>query len=622
MSTYGNFSKGSEWRKWDLHIHTPNSIIQNYGGDTQWDKFIESLERLPQEVKVVGINDYYFIDGYEKVMSYKRQGRLTNIDKIFPVLEFRIDTFGSGNENNLQKINLHVIFDINENNLDREIQKVKKEFIERIPITKLDKHKTKFLSRENLTKEGENNLKTGFSDLIPPTETVLGLLNSPTWQNKCFLLLGYKEWSNLEKNNQLKPLKEDLYGKVEAFFTSNHETYNKSKSWLREYGEKSLLHSLDIHDFSTLDTAIKDKYGNYKESTKYICNTWIKADSTFGGLKQIVYEPDNRVFIGVENPDLYRENCINSITVAKGWFPQNTLTLNRGLISIIGARDSGKTALLDFIALGANAYSNYKASFLGKAENKVKPLTTKINIDGKEISKEFIPDNVSSDLPLVKYLSRQFVENLCSDEGSTERLQDEIERFIFENLDDVERMGASNFSELKIILCQSSEIAISSLKNRISESNKEISRIHQLQTIELPNKRKEKTIKEEKLKILQCKLPKLDKTVQNESVEKYKTINEQKIRLENELKIEYSQTREFERIYNELLDFNKTIIEKNQYFKGNLSQLGFDVSELSQFDIQYPNSLLHSIFNLLESKKAEYRRKYGSEKDPAEGTYK
>jgi len=31
MSTYNNFSKGSEWRKWDLHI--PSSIVQNYHED-------------------------------------------------------------------------------------------------------------------------------------------------------------------------------------------------------------------------------------------------------------------------------------------------------------------------------------------------------------------------------------------------------------------------------------------------------------------------------------------------------------------------------------------------------------------------------------------------------------
>jgi len=68
-----NFSKGSEWRKWDLNMHTTYSIVNNYEGKSEeekWDKFIEAIEKLPDEVKLISITDYYFIDGYEKVMSY------------------------------------------------------------------------------------------------------------------------------------------------------------------------------------------------------------------------------------------------------------------------------------------------------------------------------------------------------------------------------------------------------------------------------------------------------------------------------------------------------------------------------------------------------------------------
>jgi hypothetical protein len=83
-----DLKKGSEWRKWDLHIPTPVSIVQNYGGPQNWDRFIDSLERLPHDVKTVGMNDYYFIDGYEKVMEYRNAGRLQNIEKIFPILEW------------------------------------------------------------------------------------------------------------------------------------------------------------------------------------------------------------------------------------------------------------------------------------------------------------------------------------------------------------------------------------------------------------------------------------------------------------------------------------------------------------------------------------------------------
>lgn len=192
--------RGSEWRIWDLHIHTPFSIKQKYNNTPEgWEKFINALENLPKDVKVIGITDYYFIDGYEKVMNFKLNGRLNNIEKIFPILEFRIDTFGTASESSLQKINLHILFDVDETKLTEQINKIRTEFIGQIPITKLERHKTKMLTIENLTSESEGDLHTGFANLIPCTEKVFDLINSSEWNGKTFLFLGYKEWSNLEK---------------------------------------------------------------------------------------------------------------------------------------------------------------------------------------------------------------------------------------------------------------------------------------------------------------------------------------------------------------------------------------------------------------------------------------
>src|SRR3990167_340977 len=65
------FKRGSEWRKWDLHVHTPASLVHHYGGndDVAWESFISDLENLPTEFSVIGINDYLFIDGYKKVIN-------------------------------------------------------------------------------------------------------------------------------------------------------------------------------------------------------------------------------------------------------------------------------------------------------------------------------------------------------------------------------------------------------------------------------------------------------------------------------------------------------------------------------------------------------------------------
>lgn len=347
-------NRGSVWRKWDLHIHSPLSIKQQYKNTPEgWEKFITALENLPKDVKVIGLTDYYFIDGYEKVMDYKvNKNRLQNLDKIFPILEFRIDTFGTASESKLQKINLHILFDLDETCLSKQIQKVKKEFIEQIPVTKLDKHKTKMLSIENLTNEADGDLHEGFSGLIPSTDRVFELLNGLEWKGKTFLFLGYKEWCNLEKGKQLKPFKEDLYSKVNAFFNNNSETNEKNQTWLNQYGVKRLLHSLDIHGFNALDTYEFDEEGNKIEIKNYHCNTWVKAEPTFEGLKQIIYEPKLRCKIQKENPNnKIPHKCIKSVSfTGHSDFIENKVLFNNDLNTIIGGKSSGKSLLMYYIA--------------------------------------------------------------------------------------------------------------------------------------------------------------------------------------------------------------------------------------------------------------------------------
>ena len=367
MTTNIAINRGSEWRKWDLHIHTPLSICQDYGGDSEevWENFITSLEQLPHDVKVIGITDYYFIDGYEKIMEYKFKGRLSNIFKIFPILEFRIDTFGSGNENKLQKINLHILFNIDENDIVNELKTIREEFIDQIKISSLETHITKKLSKENFISIA-GNLQAGFNSLIPSTKEVLNIIRSDTWKNKVFLFLGYKEWSNLEKNQQIKPLKEDLYSKVGAFFSSNANNVEKNQQWLNEFGNKRLLHSLDIHNFNDL------------KKENYCCHTWIKADPTFEGLKQIIYEPTERVKIQENKPEeksgyqvidrieIYhqdfqekREEKENEETIEKKE-QFKTIFLNPNLNTIIGGRSTGKSILLGTIAKKLNSDKEVK----------------------------------------------------------------------------------------------------------------------------------------------------------------------------------------------------------------------------------------------------------------------
>ncbi len=94
-----------------MHVHTPYSLVQHFEDTdegTRWENFIKDLEALPEEFKVIGINDYLFIDGYKKVLDYHKQGRLQNITSILPVVEFRIKKF-AGNKD-FKRVNFLVIF--------------------------------------------------------------------------------------------------------------------------------------------------------------------------------------------------------------------------------------------------------------------------------------------------------------------------------------------------------------------------------------------------------------------------------------------------------------------------------------------------------------------------------
>lgn len=110
-------NRGSEWRKWDLHIHTPETAKNNQYGNPEvaWPKYIQKLE--DSDISVFGITDYFSIDNYLKVKEYKLQGRL-NDKFILPNVEMRIEPVtGKGTP-----INIHAIFDpsLTQEELNRE----------------------------------------------------------------------------------------------------------------------------------------------------------------------------------------------------------------------------------------------------------------------------------------------------------------------------------------------------------------------------------------------------------------------------------------------------------------------------------------------------------------------
>ena len=359
-------NRGSEWRIWDLHVHTPLSIENNYGctnDEEGWNKYITALEQLPSDIKVLGINDYLFIDGYKKVKAYKDSGRLSNIELLLPVVEFRLAKFCGHKQ--FKRINFHVIFS----------DDVPADIIQHQFLNALSSHYTLspdctqqwggVVTIENLEdlgnriinsvpKEQKNNygspLKEGFNNLNLELSQILTTLNSAPqyFKGKYITAIGKTEWDEFKWDDTSIAEKKSIINQADIVFTAAEsvEKFNNAKAKLQEQNVNSLLLDCsDAHSFA--DASTKDRLGN--------CRTWIKADPTFEGLKQILFEPEDRIRICDSKPEYkYDYDVIDRIELNSANTWHQIIYFNQNLNSIIGGRSTGKSTLLASLAAAFN----------------------------------------------------------------------------------------------------------------------------------------------------------------------------------------------------------------------------------------------------------------------------
>ena len=100
--------RGSEWRKWDLHLHSPGTKLNDQfkvkTGDP-WDEYCRKLH--DSDVQVFGITDYFSADGYFSTFT-EFEKRYPNSGKVFfPNVELRTgDVVNRAQE----EVNVHLIF--------------------------------------------------------------------------------------------------------------------------------------------------------------------------------------------------------------------------------------------------------------------------------------------------------------------------------------------------------------------------------------------------------------------------------------------------------------------------------------------------------------------------------
>jgi len=380
MADNTQYNRGSEWRKWDLHIHTPASYFWKGGKklremtteeiEAEMKKFIKSVN--DSDVAAFCIMDYWTFDWCIELKKYIEAHPNELKKTVFYGMELRVECPVD------YRLNIHVI--LSNELTDQELIDFKSEL--KIRIGKKDKKlsdealiefaktlgddkarihgydsptvltndkllelgsKTAEITKDSL-KEAFKNIPDDSGYIILPYDTSDGLLKldwSKHPQDDNFFMQTASIFETRDQRNidlfQGKKTEEN-----KKFFNNFYKTI--------EGQPKPCVSGSDAHKFS--------EYGQYP-SDKI---TWIKADPTFEGLKQIIFEPEQRVSIGA-TPPKHSPNVIDSFTLK---VPMDSKVgddhfcfagidrefyLNPYFNCFVGGRGTGKSTILNFFGL-------------------------------------------------------------------------------------------------------------------------------------------------------------------------------------------------------------------------------------------------------------------------------
>ena len=313
-----NDPRGSIWRRWDLHIHTPFSYLNNSFGNFD-DEYVEKLFKsaIEHDIATIGITDYYCIEGYKKIKEYlsdaekmtalftpEENAKINNI-LILPNIEFRINVIVDN-----RKVNFHVLFsdEVSDQDIEEHFLHDIEFDYEGNPQGPNERRKLKLdnlrdlgqrLIQEQDTFKGKSDIFVGMVNAFVEHNDVIRILQNAQTKFKDKYLIGVpsdEDLSEINWDDQCHLSRKLLIQSSDFLFAANPNTIkwaigDKSVSidnFKKEFKTlKPCLHGSDAHDCDSFFRPDEDRY------------CWIKADCTWKGLRQVLNEPSERVMVGL-----------------------------------------------------------------------------------------------------------------------------------------------------------------------------------------------------------------------------------------------------------------------------------------------------------------------------------
>ena len=468
--TTNTMTRGSWWGRWDLHIHTNAS-----DGKGTCEEILEEAKK--KKICCIAVTDHHT---FANVDEMKRLASAYGISVISGV-EFRTE-YGDSS--------VHMIGLFPD---EFKGTTLTAQFLHDNVLSPLGLSRTAIVEKGRKVapqgseaacfEAGRSQVQVNFKEAAKLVHKYGGLVTVHAG-NKSNSIETMKHEGNSPRNttieNTLGPVKEELF--QEGYIDICDITQEKDASfYMKQFGKPSITTS-DAHKVEKVGTN----------------PCWIKAETTFDGLRQVLIEnsrisyDEPEVFQRLRrNPDKFIINLLikrtTNATMPEVWFDNMSIPLNPGMVAIIGNKGSGKSAIADILALCADSTNDY-LSFLtptkfrmNKPYNRSRQIEANIRwFDNSYSSTKTLDMDADHTQPeRVKYIPQNFLETICTTEED-EKFEAELKNIIFQYLQPEDRYGQDSLDGIIEYLTNENSKSCELIKEAIDELNERIIALEQM----------------------------------------------------------------------------------------------------------------------------------------------
>ena len=464
-------SRGSWWHRWDLHIHTNAS-----DGKGSCEDILKEAKN--KNVRCIAVTDHHTFANVDEMKRLAPDYEVSIISGV----EIRTE-YGDSS------VHMIGLFPDEYNGT-----KLTSQFLHDNVLSPLGLSRTAIIekgrqqdpqgSEDTCFKNGMFKVQADFKTAADLIHTYGGLVTVHAGSKGNSIETMKHDGHGLRNTtieNTLGPVKEELFQK--GYIDICDITNPKDATFYKQQFGKPSITTSDAH--------------KVEEVGANPC--WIKAETTFDGLRQVLIENSRISYDEPEvlqrlrrNPDKFIINLLikrtASATMPEVWFDNLRIPLNPGLVAIIGNKGSGKSAIADILALCADSSTNDYLSFLTAAKfrmNKPYNRSHQIEANIQWMDKSYSPTktlDMDADLTQperVKYIPQNFLETICTTEED-ERFEAELKSIIFQYLKPEDRYGQNSLDEIIEYLTTENSKSCELIKDNITSLNERIIALEQM----------------------------------------------------------------------------------------------------------------------------------------------